>query len=86
MFDRQCEDCCCDSEEDMKPTPTQSDEPQSRFGRRLKRPRITSINRWEKVRMGVACYLATDYLSCDITDGVCLDHTHLMRYQDIVGN
>ena len=67
----------------MKPTPTQSDEPQSRFGRRLKRPRI----RWEKVRMGVACYLATDYyLSCDITDGVFVDHTHLTRYQDIVGN
>ena len=45
-FARQCEECCHDSEDDLKPQEVSKDEPQSKFGRRIRKRGID----WETVR------------------------------------
>ena len=41
-FSRQCEECCFDSEDELKPSVAKDNEPKSRFGRKLNHPRLTS--------------------------------------------
>lgn len=41
-FSRQCEECCFDSEDELKPSVAKDNEPTSRFGRKLNHPRLTS--------------------------------------------
>ena len=47
MSHRQCEECCFGSEEDLKPVEVGDGEPQSKFGRRIRR----WGNNWEQVNI-----------------------------------
>ena len=48
LYPRQCEECCLDSEDELKPAVTQNSGPQSRFGRKINNMSFLT-NSWQYI-------------------------------------
>lgn len=48
LYLRQCEECCLDSEDELKPAVTQNSGPQSRFGRKINNMSFLT-NSWQYI-------------------------------------